>query len=291
VMLNGDGTVNVVVGATDLTGTNTSFAQIAAEVLDLPVSRVSVTTADTKSAPYAGVTGGSKTLFTVGQAVQAAAQDARQQILALVAKRLEAATEDLEIEDGEVRIKGSPDRSITFERLGQLTTAFMSPYSPIVGRGTVAPLRQAPGFTAQVAEVEVDADTGQVRVVRYVTVQDAGFAINPLSVEGQMQGGTSQGIGVALSEQMVYDEKGRLLNANLLDYRMPTSADVPPIETVIVEVPSEGGPYGARGVGEPSIVATSAAIGNAIYDAIGVRVCEAPITAERILRAAGRIRD
>ncbi len=139
--------------------------------------------------------------------------------------------------------------------------------------------------------MEVDPETGQVRVLRYATIQDVGFAINPLSVEGQMQGGTSQGIGLALSEEMLYDDEGRLLNASLLDYRMPTSADVPPIETVIVEVPSEEGPYGARGVGEPPIVATSATIGNAIYDAVGVRVREAPITAERILRAAGRIQD
>jgi CO/xanthine dehydrogenase Mo-binding subunit len=172
-----------------------------------------------------------------------------------------------------------------------MTTAFMSPHAPIIGRGAVAPRRQAPGFTAQVAEVEVDPETGQVRVLRYVTIQDAGFAINPLSVEGQMQGGTSQGIGLALSEEMAYDEEGRLLNANLLDYRIPTSADVPRIETVIVEVPSEEGPYGARGVGEPPIVATSATISNAIYDAIGVRVREIPITPERILRAKGRIQD
>jgi CO/xanthine dehydrogenase Mo-binding subunit len=147
----------------------------------------------------------------------------------------------------------------------------------------------APGFTAQAAEVEVDTDTGEVTVLGFAVAQDAGFAINPLSVEGQMQGGASQGLGIALSEEMMYDSEGRLLNGNLLDYRMPTTRDLPPIEAIIVEVPSEEGPYGARIVGEPSIVAGAAAVGNAIADATGVHLTEAPFTPERVLRALGKL--
>ena len=141
----------------------------------------------------------------------------------------------------------------------------------------------------QAAELEVDPDTGEVTVLRYAVAQDAGFAINPLSVAGQMQGGASQGLGIALSEEMVYDEKGRVANANLLDYRLPTTRDLPPIETIIVEVPCEDGPYGARIVGEPSIVPGPAAVANAIAEAVGARLHEIPATPERILRALGKI--
>ncbi len=140
-----------------------------------------------------------------------------------------------------------------------------------------------------VAEVEVEPETGQITLLRYAIAQDAGFAINPLSVAGQMQGGASQGLGIALSEEMVYDEKGRLLNPNLLDYRLPTTRDLPPIEAIIVEVPSEDGPYGARIVGEPSIVPGAAALANAIADAVGARLYEVPATPERLLRALGKL--
>ncbi len=291
VSLNADGTINVTVGAVDLTGTNTSFAQIAAEELNVPLEMVSVVTGDTGAAPYAGMSAGSKTTYTVGRAVKLAAEDARQQILAIASQRLEAPPEELEMEDGVVWVRGQREKQVTFRELGRLTTGFGARYAPIVGRGAITARRQAPGFTAQAAEVEVDPDTGRVRVLRYVVAQDVGFAINPKSVEGQMQGGAAQGLGMALSEEMVYDRKGRLLNPNLLDYRLPTTCDVPPIEAIIVEVPSEEGPYGARIVGEPSIVPGPAAIANAVADALGVRVFEAPITPERVLRALGKVRD
>jgi len=289
VELNGDGTINVVVGANDITGTNTSFAQIAAEELGVALDRVSVTTGDTKTAPFAGMSAGSKTLFTVGRAVRDAAIDAREQLFAIAAERLEANPDDLESVDNEVRVKGSPDKSIPFRRLAGITTGFGALYPPVVGRGAITARQQAPGFTAQVAEVEVDEETGEVTLLRWSTAQDAGFAINPLSVAGQMQGGTTQGIGIGLWEEMIYDDQGHLLNDGLLDYRMPTALDVPNIETTIVEVPSEDGPYGARGVGEPSIIPGAAAIANAIEDAVGARVTEAPATPERILRALGKV--
>jgi len=290
VMLNGDGTVGVLVGANDISGTNTSFAQIAAEELALPLSQVRVTLGDSHTAPFAGVTGGSKTLFTVGRAVKAAAEDARRQILETAAQRLEVPVEDLDCVGGVVRSRADPEKSITFDRLARMTTGFGAAYPPVVGRGAVAARKQAPGFSVQAAEVEVDTDTGQVRVLGYVTVQDVGFAVNPLSVEGQMEGATAQGIGMGLFEEMLYDDRGRLLNPGLLDYRLPTAADVPHIETLIVEVPSEDGPYGARGVGEPPVTPGSAAIANAIHDAIGVRITEIPITPERILRSLGKVK-
>ena len=289
VTLNSDGTINVTVGSSDITGTNTSFQQIAAEVLNLPLEQVTVTTGDTKTAPYAGMSAGSKTTYTVGQAVKLAAEDAKRQMLEIAAQRLEAAPDEMEMVDGEIRVIGAPEKSFTFARLGRLSTNFAGPYASIVGRGAMATRQWAPGFTAQAAEVEVDPETGEVTVLGFAIAQDAGFAINPLSVEGQMQGGASQGLGIALSEEMLYDEQGRLMNADLLDYRLPTTRDLPPIEAIIVEVPSEEGPYGARIVGEPSIVAGAAAVGNAVAAAIGARVYEAPITPERVLRALGTI--
>src|SRR3990170_209907 len=191
--LNGDGTINVIVGSADITGTNTSFAQIAAEVLNLPLERVTVTTGDTKTAPYAGMSAGSKTTYTVGRAVKLAAEDAKRQMLEIAAQRLEASPDEMELVDGEVRVIGAPEKSFAFARHGRLSTNFAGPYPSIVGRGAMATRQWAPGFTAQAAEVEVDPDTGAVTVLGFAIAQDAGFAINPLSVEGQLQGGASQG--------------------------------------------------------------------------------------------------
>jgi CO/xanthine dehydrogenase Mo-binding subunit len=289
VCLNPDGTLNVTVGSADITGTNTSFQQITAEVLNVPLDMVNVETGDTKTAPYAGMSAGSKTVYTVGRAVKAAAEDLKQQMFELAMKRLEVQPEEMEVANCQVQVKGAPDRAMTFKRFGKLSTNFGAPFPVIVGRGSIAARKTAPGFTAQVADVEVDPDTGDVTLHGYAIAQDAGFAINPLSVEGQMQGGASQGIGIALWEEMQHDENGRLLNPNLLDYRLPTSRDLPPIETIIVEVPSEEGPFGARIVGEPSIVAGAAAIGNAIDSAVGARLDEVPITPERLLRAMGKL--
>jgi CO/xanthine dehydrogenase Mo-binding subunit len=289
VELNGDGTISVVVGANDVTGTNTSFAQIAAEELGVPLEMVNCSTGDTRTAPFAGMSAGSKTLYTVGRAVKAAAEDARQQMFNIAAERLEANPNDLESVGGEVRVKGSPDKALPFRRIAGITTGFGALYAPVIGRGAISARSQAPGFTAQAAEVEVDEETGEVTLLRWASAQDAGFAVNPLSVEGQIQGGSTQGMGIALWEEMLYDDQGHLRNPGLLDYRMPTAMDVPDIETHIVEVPSDDGPYGARGVGEPSIIPGAAAVANAIEDAIGIRVTEAPFTPERILRALGRI--
>ena len=288
VELNGDGTINVVVGANDITGTNTSFAQIVAEELRVPLEMVNVSTGDTKTAPFAGMSAGSKTLFAVGRAVKAAAEDARGQLLSIAAERLEAKEEELEWKDGVISVAGDADRSLAFRRLAGITTGFGAIYPPVIGRGAISARNQAPGFTAQVAEVEVDEETGEVTLLRWGIAQDAGFAINPLSVAGQMQGGATQGMGIGLWEEMLHDEGGRLINDGLLDYRMPTALDVPNIETYIVEVPSDDGPYGARGVGEPSIIPGAAVIGNAIPYSLGFRMTVAP-GGVRVVEPAGAV--
>jgi CO/xanthine dehydrogenase Mo-binding subunit len=187
-------------------------------------------------------------------------------------------------------VKGSPDKSVSLEVLGTMTTGFGSPTPVVLGKGNIGTPNLAPGFTIQGVKVEVDTHTGEVTILDSVCVQDVGFAINPLSVEGQIQGGVVQSLGIGFSEEMVWDEKGVLRNPTLLDYRLPTALDIPKIETALVEVPVEGaGPFGAKGVGEPPIAAGGPALVNAVADAVGTRVYTMPATAERILEAMGKL--
>jgi CO/xanthine dehydrogenase Mo-binding subunit len=251
----------------------------------VPVEQVAVINADTEAAPYAGASGGSKITYTVGAAVQRAAADARRQLLAIAADRLEAAVEDLEVVAGAVRVRGVPDRAIAIARLAQASMEFGGKYEPIFGRGASATTQRAPGFAAHLSEVEVDADTGAVRVLDHVVIQDVGRALNPAAVEGQMQGGVAQGIGWALLERMDYDEQGQLRSGTLMDYALPHPRQVPPIEPVILELPSEAGPFGAKGVGEPPVVGAGAAVANAVAAATNHRFTRFPITSEAILRA------
>lgn len=284
--LDSDGTLKVHVGSVDITGTNTAFGLLAAEAFGLEPERVRIVAGDTRSAPFAGSSGGSKILYTVGPAVMQAAQEARRQTFELAAQMLEADPADLEIADGKVRVKGSPDSAVPLAKLAQRTMSFGSRQAPIYGHGRFAQKGNAPGFCAQLAEVEVDRDTGEVKVHRLVVVQDAGRAINPASVRGQMAGGVVQGIGWGLYEGMAYDDQGQLVTATLTDYALPRVEHTPArLDLQIVEVPAESGPFGARGVGEPPVIATAAAIANAIADAAGVRVTELPMTAPRVHRA------
>lgn len=285
VRLNGDGTAAVIVGSADITGSNTAIYQIAVEALGLPPEDVKLVTGDTDTAPWAGTSGGSKIVYTLGSAVKQAAEDARAQLLAIAGDMMDASPDDLEIVGREIRVQGSPDHKIPVRKATGESVAIRTKYSPVLGRGTVPMTRQAPGFTVQLAGVEVDRDTGYVKLTDYVAVQDVGKAINPMAVEGQIQGGVTQSIGYGLLEEMMYDEHGRLRNPSLLDYRQPTAVDIPDIETILIEVPSPVGPYGARGVGEPSIIPAPAAIANAIADATGVRLCETPMNPERVWRA------
>ena len=285
VRLNPDGSLNVLTGQVDIAGTNIALAQIAASAYGVDIEHVKITTGDTDVAPLTGLSAGSKTIYTVGTAVLQAAEDARRQTLEIAAKELEASPQDLEIENGKVVVRGVPDRGITLAAIGRKGNLYMSKVPPVLGVANPAFTQQAPAFAAQLARIEVDPDTGEVTLHDFVVVQDVGKAINPLGVEGQMQGGAVQSLGMALTEGLMYDDKGRLMNASLLDYRKLTAADLPNIETIIVEKPSPAGPFGARGVGEPPIVPAPAAIANAIEDATGVRLTELPMTPERIALA------
>ncbi len=275
--LDANGKMTLVLGSVDLSGTNTTFAQVAAEAFGMAPDEVEVTTASTDAAPYAGGTGGSKITYTVGAAVQKAAEDARQQILGIAAQHLEAAVEDLEISEGMVRVKGVPTAGVSLKQIAGMSMTVGGKYEPVYGRGSSAITQSAPGFAVHLAEVEVDEVTGETAVRRYVAVQDVGFAINPAAVEGQIYGGVAQGIGWALYEGMAYDADGQLLTASLMDYALPKAEMVPPIETVLVEVASDLGPYGAKGVGEPPAIPGPATIANAVRDATGLRVTDIPI--------------
>jgi CO/xanthine dehydrogenase Mo-binding subunit len=288
VRMSPDGSLSVITGAIDLTGTNTVFRQIVAAEIGVRAEEIVVRTADTDTAPFAGMSAGSKVTYTVGAAVRAAAADARRQILEIASRELEASPSDLEIKGGEVSVKGAPGRSISLARIGRSSTAFGAKYEPVFGRGVTTVTTQSPGFAGQIAEVEVDSDTGGVRLVRYVSIQDVGKALNPTLVEGQMQGGSAQGIGMALTEELVYNQDGRLLNPSLLDYRTMTSIDLPAIETVLVEVPTPHGPFGAKGAGEPPIVPGAGAIANAVRDATGVAFTSLPITPEKVVAGMSR---
>jgi CO/xanthine dehydrogenase Mo-binding subunit len=280
-----DGVLQLHVGSVDLNGTLTGFALIAAEEFGIAPEKVRVVFSDTDTAPYSGATGGSKVTFSTGGAVIEAAREAKRQVLEIAAEILEAAVEDLEIVDGAVQVRGAPSKAIKLSKISEKIMRYGGRYAPIFAQGRFAQKGSAPAFNAQVVEVEVDRETGEVHLHRLAAAQDVGRAINPLAVEGQMMGGAVQGIGWALYENMQHDSQGQLLTGTWLDYAVPHSIQTPPIETIIVEVPSETGPFGARGVGEAAVVPTAAAIANAIADATGARLTDLPMTAPRVLAA------
>ncbi len=283
--LNADGTLSVVVGSVDLTGTTTSLMQIAAEVFGVEPQRIRVSTAPSEVAPHSGGTGGSKILYTVGNAVVEAAHDARRQVLAIAADALEVGVDDVDIGDDAAVVRGAPDRSLTLAQVYAKTVEMGSPYAPVFGHGTVANPHKAPPTTVHIARVRVDRETGQTRVTGYAVLQDVGQAINPAEIDGQIHGAVAQGIGWALGEALVYDADGQLVTSTFMDYAMPHAADVPQIEIQLHEYPSEHGPFGAKGVGEMPSVPPAAAIANAIANATGVRMTQLPMTAERVWRA------
>jgi CO/xanthine dehydrogenase Mo-binding subunit len=245
-----------------------------------------VVTADTGSAPYAGTSGGSKVTYTVGRAVERAALEARERLLAVAAEELEISPEDLEIADGAVRPAGVPAKAIAIEALAAKILHFGSPHPPVEGHGRVSQ-PQAPQAAAHLSHVRVDPDTGLVTVLGHVIAQDVGRALNPALVEGQMHGGTAQGLGWALLEELAYDAHGQVVTGTLIDYALPTASFVSEIEALIVEVPAPEGPYGAKGVGEAPVVAAPAAVANAIAAAAGngSRLTRLPMTPERVWTA------
>jgi CO/xanthine dehydrogenase Mo-binding subunit len=284
--LNRDGVLQINVGSPDISGVGTSFAIMAAEVFNISTEQVKVVISDTDTAPFAGMSAGSKVTYTTGAAVVKAAQEARQQALAIAAEEFEAAVEDLEIVDGKIQVKGFPTKTLTLTEVARKTMGFGAGYSPVIAQGRQVQITSAPTFNAQLAEVEVDRETGEVKVHKLVVIQDVGRAINPLAIAGQLHGGSTQGVGWALLEGMRYDESGQLVTGTWMDYAVPHSTQAASdIEVLLVEVPSETGPFGARGVGETPVVPTAAAIANAIANATGLRMTDIPMTAPAVLAA------
>jgi CO/xanthine dehydrogenase Mo-binding subunit len=283
IAINPDGTASVVTGSPDIGGTRTACAMVAAEELGIPVEQVRPTVADTDSIGYTDVTGGSRVAMATGLAVYKAAEDVKHQLCERAARMWKIAPEEVRFEDGAAVAAKGDQKPLT---LREIAAQFGRTGGPLLGSATVnAQAATGPTFAGLIADVEVDVETGKVDVVRATVLQDAGKAIHPSYVEGQMQGGTAQGIGWALNEEYVYDEQGNLRNTGFLDYRMPVANDLPRIETVIVEVPNPSHPLGVRGVGEVPIVPPPAAIANAIHGAVGVRLCELPMSPPRVLAA------
>ena len=279
--VNPDGTVSLVEGSTDIGGTRTSIAMQLAEVLGIAAEDVKPQVVDTDSVGETDVTGGSRTTFATGWAAYQCALDIKAQLIERAATLWEISPDDVVFEDGAF---SSSDASKTIS-FGELAGKLGETGGPLMGRATVNPPGVGGAFAVMIVDVEVDTGTGKVEILRASMIQDAGKAIHPSYVEGQMQGGTAQGIGWALNEEYAYNADGLLTNASLLDYRMPTCLDLPMIETHIVEVPNPGHPYGVRGVGEVPIVPPAAAVANAIYDAIGVRLTTLPMSPGEVLKA------
>ena len=284
ISVNEDGTVSLLTGSVDISGSDTSLAQIAAESLGLRLDQVVVAKRNTDMAPFTGPSGGSRIVYSQGRAVQNAAEDARAKLLDLASDRFGVPADALECSGGTIYVQDNPPQSVDLGQLARMSLT--SRGGPIIGTASLSSLPYAPVFNAQAAEVIVDRETGQVRVTRFVQAQDIGKAINPMGVEGQLEGGAVQGIGRALSEEIQIDrETGQVRNPSLSTYLMPLSVDMPEIENILVEVPSADGPFGARAVAESPGFGPPAAIANAIFDAVGVRIKTLPLSAERVLAA------
>jgi CO/xanthine dehydrogenase Mo-binding subunit len=288
-----DGSCTVRCGAADMgQGSDTTLIQIAAETLGLAPERVSIKSADTLVTPEAGVSSASRQTYVSGNAVRIAAQEVRELLIEEAAERMEAAGDDLVIEEGRVFVKGSPNPHLEVQEIcqalrdrGVLTTAtgMFNPATPEMlnpETGAGVPYG-AYSYATQMVEVEVDTETGQFEVLRVVAAHDVGRAINPMAIEGQIDGGVVMGLGYATMEELVWDE-GQLQTSDFGTYLLPTALDVPPITSIIVEEPEPSGPFGAKGTGEPPACPTAAALISAIYDAVGVNITSLPVTAEKV---------
>jgi CO/xanthine dehydrogenase Mo-binding subunit len=284
VLLNGDGSAAVITGNPDIGGTRAAQALMVAEELGIPVERVRPSVADTDSAGYTDLTGGSRVCYATGMAVIRAAQDVRDELRARAAKIWDVPVDAVGWEPGRaVPRDGAGDRQPL--SVQELAAQVAHTGGPIIGRASVYAPTAGPGFAAHICDVEVDKETGTSTVVRYTAIQDVGKAVHPSYVEGQMQGGAAQGIGWALNEEYVYTADGVMSNAGFLDYRMPVASDLPMIDTVLVEVANPLHPYGVRGVGEVPIVPPLAAVANAVRAATGIRFTELPLSPPRVLAA------
>lgn len=296
VKVNQDGTVVVFTGAADVgQGSTTALAQIVAEELGVSYEAITMVTGDTERTPFDLGSVASRVTYIVGNAVKQAAAGAKQILLETAVEMLEASAEDLAVGDGRIYVKGYPEGNVPISDVAQKAT--MGRGRPPMGAGSYNPettlLDAETGqgkpyeeyvYATQIAEVEVDTETGEVTVLRLAAAHDCGKAINPMLLEGQLEGGVAMGLGYGLLEEMVL-ENGQVQNAQFTDYILPTALDVPAIELAIVEEPAPKGPFGAKGVSEASLLPTAPAIVNAIYDAVGVRIRELPVTPEKVLAA------
>ena len=270
--LNSDGTVNLLEGSTDIGGSRTSIAMMLAESLEIPVTDIKPIVPDTNSVGYTEGTYGSRTTFTTGWAAYDLGQKLKELLIERAANNFETEPKQVTYTNG---IFSFNDKKLTFK---ELTNYISESGSPVSVSTSIRPKNAGPSFATHIVDVDVDYETGKVQILRYTAVQDVGKAIHPSYVEGQIQGGVAQGVGWALNEEYMYDEQGKLINSSFLDYRIPTSYDLPMIDTVLVEVPEPNHPYGVRGAGEVPITPPPAAIANAIANATGKRIRHLPMS-------------
>ena len=285
VHVNEDGTAVVAVGTPDIGGSRASMAMMVSEILGIPVERVRPIVADTSSIGFSFLTGGSRVTFATGMAATQAAEQVVEQMKQRAAMIWDIPPDAVEWKDGKAYPAGANAGSFEPLPLAEIALKAGRTGGPITAEVSINAQGAGPGFATHICDVEVDRETGHVKILRYTAVQDVGRAIHPSYVEGQIQGGVTQGIGWALNEEYIYDKNGRLDNAGFLDYRVPVASDLPMIEAVMVENANPRHPFGARGVGEVPIVPPMAAVGNAIAAAIGVRMRDLPMSPPR-LRAA-----
>jgi CO/xanthine dehydrogenase Mo-binding subunit len=285
VQVNEDGTVTITTGSVDIGGSRASMALMAAETLGIDYSQVRSFVADTASVGFTNPTGGSRVTFATGTAIVEASKKVVDELRQRAALIWDVDVEGVVWEDGCARPAGSNVGDFPPLSLKEIAAKKALTGGPLTAAASVNAGGQAPGFTTQFCDVEVDPETGKVTVLRFVAAQDVGKAIHPSYVEGQIQGGVTQGIGWALNEEYIYDRQGRLDNPGFLDYRVPVAPDIPMIDAVLVEVPNPAHPYGAKGVGEVNICAPMAAIANAIDNAVGRRLHELPMSPPKV-RAA-----
>ncbi len=290
------GKVTLITGATEIgTGSDTAMCQIVAEELQIPVENVQIVNDDSSIRPWDVGTHASRTTFIGGNAALLAARKAKQKLLEIAAKVLEEDVTNLEVKNGIVSSKIDSKKTMPYDTIVRrghfklsgeiiIAEAFYDPPNEMQDENYRGNISVTYGFGTQAALVEVDRDTGKVSVLRFVSVHDAGSVINPMLAESVVQGGVAMGVGLALTEQLIV-EQGRVMNASFADYKLLTSLEAPPIEVQFVESSDDAGPFGAKGVGEAGVIPTAAAIANAIYDAVKVRVTEIPMTPEKILTA------
>lgn len=285
VYVNADGTIVVATGSPDIGGSRASMAIMAAETFGIDYSEIRAEVHDTSSVPFTGVTGGSRVTYATGMAVVGACNQVIDDLRARAAKIWDVDVDSVAWEEGFAKPSSSNVGDFDPLSLRQLAAGAAATGGPIGSANALAATGHAPGLCAQFCDVEVDPDTGKVTILRFVTAQDAGRAIHPSYVEGQMQGAVAQGVGWALNEEYIYDDQGHLENPGFLDYRMPVASDLPFIETVIVEVPNPNHPYGVKGVAEAGVVPAMACIANAIADATGKRLQALPMSPPKVLAA------